>query len=140
MFLWALSQTSSYLSHPHCAQIDLFGPLSCYVPGQERTTRKSAVNQYKVWILTSVCVVTKLVNCQVLEKSDSSSVLDGLTRLGCEVGVPSFLMCDRGSNMLKALREVEVGMKNLKLQMYEEKGIKFSVCSVGWHNEHGLVE
>ena len=123
-----------------CAQIDLFGPLTCYVPGLERTTRKNAQTSVKVWILTSVCIVTKIVNCQVLEKTDASGVLDGLTRLSCEVGVPSFILCDQGSNVIKALREVDVCMKNLKLQMFNEKGIKFDVCSVGGHNEHGLVE
>ena len=41
---------------------------------------------------------------------------------------------------MKAIREAEVSMLNLKLQMYQEKGIRFEVCSVGGHNEHGLVE
>ena len=45
-----------------CAQIDLFGPLNCYIPGFERTTRKNSQISIKTWILTSVCVVTKLVN------------------------------------------------------------------------------
>ena len=88
----------------------------------------------------NVCVVTKLVNCQVLEKTDASGILDGMTRLSCEVGVPSYLLCDQGSNLMKALREAEVCMKNLKLQLFQEEGIKFDVCSVGGHNEHGLVE
>ena len=80
------------------------------------------------------------VNCQVLEKSDACGVLDGLTRLCCEIGVPSYILCDQGSNVTKALREAEVSMKNLELQIFNAKGIKFDVCSVGGHNEHGLVE
>ena len=91
-------------------------------------------------MLTTVCLVTKLVNAQVIEKSDASGILDGMTRLGCEVGVPSILLADQGSNLVKALTEVEVPLVNLKLEMYKEKGIKFEVCSVGGHNEHGLVE
>ena len=63
-----------------------------------------------------------------------------MTRLGCEVGIPSLLLCDQGNNIVKALREAEVSMVNLKLQLYQEKGIRFEVCSVGGHNEHGLVE
>ena len=63
-----------------------------------------------------------------------------MTRLGCEVGLPSYLLCDQGSNIMKALREAEVSLKNLQLQLFQEKGIKFEVCSVGGHNEHGLVE
>ena len=123
-----------------CAQVDLFGPLFCYVPGYERKTRNTAPAQVKTWILTTVCEVTKLVNCQVIEKSDSSGILDGMTRLGCEVGIPSILLCDQGSNLMKAIREAEVTMVNLQLQLREEKGIKFEVCPVGGHNEHGLVE
>ena len=123
-----------------CSQVDLFGPLFCFVPGHERRTRRTAPAQVKTWILTCVCEVTKLVNCQVLEKSDSSGILEGMTRLGCEVGVPSILLCDQGSNIMKALRETEVSMVNLKLQLFQEKGIKFEVCAVGGHNEHGLVE
>ena len=123
-----------------CGQVDLFGPLYCYVPGHERNTRRTNPSQVKTWVLTTVCQVTKLVNAQVIEKSDASGILDGMTRLGCEVGVPSILLADQGSNLVKALTEVEVPLVNLKLEMYKEKGIKFEVCSVGGHNEHGLVE
>ena len=123
-----------------CCQVDLFGPLYCYVPGHERSTRNKPAAQVKTWILTCVCEVTKLVNCQVVEKSDASGILDGITRLGCEVGVPSLMLADQGSNLMKAIREAGVTLLNLKLQIYEEKGIKMEVCSVGGHNEHGLVE
>ena len=123
-----------------CAQTDLFGPVYCYVPGHERSTRRTTPAQVKTWILTTVCEVTKLVNAQVIEESDASGILDGMTRLGCEVGIPSILLADQGSNLVKAIREAEVSMLNLKLQMYQEKGIRFEVCSVGGHNEHGLVE
>ena len=84
--------------------------------------------------------MTKLVNCQVIEKSDASGILDGITRLGCEVGLPSLMLADQGSNLMKAIREAEVTLVNLKLQIYEEKGIQMEVCSVGGHNEHGLCE
>ena len=123
-----------------CCQVDLFGPLYCYVPGYQRSTRNRSAAQVKTWILTSVCVVTKLVNCQVIEKSDASGILDGITRLGCEVGLPSLMLADQGSNLMKAIREAEVTLVNLKLQIYEEKGIQMEVCSVGGHNEHGLCE
>ena len=84
--------------------------------------------------------MTKLVNCQVVEKSDASGILDGITRLGCEVGLPSLMLADQGSNLMKAVREDAVTLVNLKLQVMQEKGIKMEVCSVGGHNERGLVE
>ena len=123
-----------------CCQIDLFGPLYCYVPGYERSVRGRQARQVKTWVLTSVCVVTKLVNCQVVEKSDASGIMDALTRLGCEAGLPSLLLSDQDSTLMKAIREAEVNLVDLKLQMYSEKGIQMEVCSVGGHNEHGLVE
>ena len=96
-----------------CCQVDLFGPVYCYVPGHERSTRNTAALQVKTWVLTSVCEVTKLVNAQVIEKSDASGILDGLTCLGCEVGVPSLLLADQDSALMKAIREAEVTMLNL---------------------------
>ena len=123
-----------------CAQIDIFGPISCYVPGYQKGTRNRPVATVKTWVLTSVCVVTKLVNCQVLEQTDASGILDGITRLACEVGLPIIMLAYQGSNLMKAIREAQVTLVNLKLQIYEEKGIKLEVCSVGGHSEHGLVE
>ena len=123
-----------------CCQADLFGPISCYVPGFEKTTRSRPASSVKTWILTSVCVVTKLVNCQVIEKSDASAILDAMTRLGCEVGLPSIVLADQDSSLMKAIREAEVNLVNLKLELHEVKGIQLEVCSVGGHNEHGLVE
>lgn len=66
-----------------CAQVDLFVPVYCCMPGYECNLRNRNHLQVKTWILTSVCAVTKLVNVQVLEKTDAGDILDGLTRLGC---------------------------------------------------------
>ena len=123
-----------------CCQVDLFGPITCYVPGYEKSTRARPASSVKTWILTSVCVVTKLVNCQVIEKSDASAILDAMTRLGCEVGLPSVMLADQDSTLMKAIKEAKVNLVNLKLELHEEKGIQLELCSVGGHNEHGLVE
>ena len=76
-----------------CCQVDLFGPIYCYVPGYERNLRRRNAAQVKTWILTSVCEVTKLVNVQVIEKSDASGILDGLTRLGMDVKLACLACC-----------------------------------------------
>ena len=75
-----------------------------------------------------------------MEKSDASGILDGITKLGCEVGLPSLMLADQGSNLMKAVREDAVTLVNLKLQVMQEKEIKMEVCSVGGHNKRGLVE
>ena len=123
-----------------CCQVDLFGPMYCYVPGYERNLRTRTAASVQTWILVSACPVTKLVNAQVVEKSDASGILDAVTRLCCEIGVPSILLADSDSALVKAIRDMEVTMVDLKLQMFNERGIRFELCSVGGHNEHGLVE
>ena len=50
------------------------------------------------------------------------------------------MLSEQGSTLMKAIREADVSLLNLKLQVYEEKGIRMEVFSVGGHNEHGLDE
>ena len=87
-----------------------------------------------------VCPVTRLTNLQVIEKSDNSAMVDGVTRLSCEVGVPKIIMVDEESALLKAVKEVEVNLVDTKLKLSTEYGIEFSVCPVSGHNQHGQVE
>lgn len=74
---------------------DLYGPLDVYVPGFERKTRNRSVLAAKVYIFVSVCPVTKLLNLQVIESKSVDGIIDGLTRLGCEVGFPIFFLLDQ---------------------------------------------
>ena len=53
-------------------QVDLFGPLMVFVPGFEKRTRNRQVLEAKVWIMTTVCLTTRAVNLQVLEKENAS--------------------------------------------------------------------
>ena len=68
------------------AQMDMFGPIKVYVPGFERNTRNRNVLEAKCWVVTFACPVTRLINLQVVERSDASGVVDAVTRLSCEVG------------------------------------------------------
>ena len=69
--------------------------------------------------LVFACPVTRLLNLQVIEKSDSSGVVDGLTRLSCEVGIPKILLMDQDTALIKVMSEVEVNFKNLELKLHE---------------------
>ena len=122
------------------AQMDMFGPVGVYVPGFERNTRNRQVLEAKCWVLVFACPVTRLLNLQVIEKSDSSGVIDGLTRLACEVGIPKILMMDQDPPLLKAMSEVELSFKDTRLKLHEEWGIEFFTCPVSGHNQHGHVE
>ena len=119
---------------------DLYGPCHIYVPGHAMKTRHRAVVEAKCYVLVTVCPVTKLVNLQVMEDKSADGVIDGITRLCCEVGVPSMMLVDKESGILKALNEAEVDIRNLDLLLHKEKGMRFKCCPVSGHNYHGLVE
>jgi len=66
--------------------------------------------------------------------------VEGVTRLGCEIGMPKLVLTDQDSGIVKMLKEAEVNMKDINLILFKEKGINFKVCPVSGHNYHGLVE
>ena len=120
--------------------MDLFGPVTLYVPGRERETRNNPSQSYKAWVLVMICPVTKLCNLQVCEKSDASGILDALTRMFCKSGVPKVLLCDEDSAVVKGLREVEIDIRNLEHNLITEYGTSFKIVPVSGHNMNGLVE
>ena len=122
------------------AQCDLWGPLTVYVPGREKETRNSKALSSKVYAMMFVCVITKLINIQIVESKDVEGICDGLTRLSCEVGTPANLLIDQEASLMKSLREGEVDLLNIKLEIQRRAGVNFEVCPVQGHNHHGLVE
>ena len=122
------------------AQMDLFGPYRVFVPGFEKNTRHRSVLEAKVWVMCVVCSTTRLVNLQVLEKSDAGGIICGVTRLACEVGLPKFLLCDQDKAIMSALENAEFSYRDLQLKLHHQKGIVFNYCAVGGHESHGLVE
>ena len=122
------------------AQVDLLGPVKVYVPGFNKNTRNRNVLEAKCWGLVFVCPVTRLTNIQVIEKSDSAGIIDGLTRLSCEIGVPKVVLIDEDSALVKAMREVEVDIVDTQMKVHTEFGIEFSICPVAGHHYHGQVE
>ena len=84
--------------------------------------------------------MTRLLNLQVVEKSDGSGIIDAVTRLSCEAGIPKILMMDQDPAIIKALSEVEYEYHDTKMKLHEELGIEFFTCPVSGHNQHGQVE
>ena len=124
----------------YACQADLFGPVAVYAPGASKDLRGRPAKSCKVWCLVFACPVTRLINCQVVERSDHSGVLDGITRLAAEVGFPKYLMVDQDGAVMKGLREAKVSLRDLQHKIYVEHGVVFSTCPVGGHNQHGQVE
>ena len=122
------------------AQLDLFGPCTVYVPGYERETRGRKALATEVYVMVFACPSTRLVNLQVIEGKNSGCIIDGITRMSCEIGIPKYLMIDDDDGIQLALRELEVNIRDLKYQLHREKSIIFQVCPVSGHNQHGQVE
>ena len=121
-------------------QADLFGPLTHYVPGRERNTRRNPALDSKCYVFAMVCMVTKLVNLQVVETKDIGGISCALTRLGCEVGMPKLFLIDKDSGVMATLKEARLEMLDAKLMIFKEHGVRFETCPVSGHNAHGLVE
>ena len=123
----------------YCTMVDIFGPLVCYCPGYERATRGNS-KQYKVWMLVMCCVSTGTVNVQLIEKEDTGGVMSGFNRFFVECSVPKMMFPDQGSQLLKAMQEVEGYVLDLQYQLSEERGILFKTCLPQSHSQHGRVE
>ena len=133
---------SSYAIAPafYIAQADIYGPITVYVPGRERTTRSNRDMACKAWVMVFICNLSKACNLQVVEGHSAEQLADGLTRLTCEVGVPAMLLIDQDSALMHCLREGDIGLLNLETSMRSRTQIQFELCPVQGHNMHGLVE
>ena len=75
-----IAQEQLMLAPPfYVTMLDLFGPVQSYVPGFERNTRNRKVLECQMYVMTSVCVTTKLVNLQILEGKKVHNIIDGFT-------------------------------------------------------------
>ena len=124
----------------YVCQLDIYGPLHVYVPGHSMALRNKKVLDAKLYVLTFADPVSKCINLQVIENKACDGIVDGITRLGCEVGMPKLILTDQDSGIIKALEESEVSLKDLQLVVYKEKGIMFRTAPVSGHNYHGLCE
>ena len=122
------------------AMCDIYGPVKVYVPGHSMRTRNKEAIDVKVYILVFVCPTTKLTNLQVIETKGADGIAEGLTRLGCEIGIPTYMLADQDSGILKVLKEADIQVADLQVFLYKEKGVKFRTCPVAGHNYHGIVE
>ena len=110
------------------------------MPGFEKTRRNRQTLKSECNVLIFACPVTRLINLQVVEKKDSSWVVDGVMRLSCEIGVPKLLLIDQDATFIKAMSEVEFTYQDAEFQLHRDLGIEFVTCPVSGHNQHGQVE
>merc|ERR1719233_2650572 len=122
--------------------VDLWGPLTSYVPGYEKlgVTRATADKSYNVYIMVFVCAATGTVNCQVIEGKTAEYCMDGFTRFFCETTVPKIVFTDAEGGLLKALKEGEVDLMDMAGNLKQNQGIAFETCVPQGHSAHGKVE
>ena len=91
-------------------QVDLFGPYKTFVPGHEKQTRNKQMLECQVWVLAVVCPTTRLVNLQVVEKTNAGGIICGITTSGCETGLPKHMRWISGtfSNKFTGNREISL--------------------------------
>ena len=124
----------------YVTMLDLCGPFRAYVPGFERETRNRRAIDYKLYIMVSVCVTTKIVNLQVLEGKSADSIIEGFSRLCAEVGIPTKVLVDLDSGALAGFQGAELDFHDLQHRLWTQHGISFATCPKGGHDQHGLVE
>ena len=124
----------------HTAFLDLDGPYEVYVPGFEKNTRNRKTLATKNYLMVFCCPVSKLLNIQVIETKDAFGIIEGLTRLACEVGMPKYLCLDKEPSFMKVVREAQIDLQDLQLRVFKECGVRFQTAPVSAHNFHGLVE
>ena len=124
----------------HTAFLDLDGPYEVYVPGFEVNTRNRKTLATKNYLMVFCCPVSKLLNIQVVENKDAFGIIEGLTRLACEVGMPKYLCLDKEPSFMKVVKEAQIDLQDLQLRVFKECGVRFQTAPVSAHNFHGLVE
>ena len=120
--------------------VDMWGPLSVYAPGYEKSTRSTAAKKYKAYFLIFVCAVTGMCNVQLIEGKDTPSVLDGCTRFFNETTVPKIMLPDDDGAFIRAFTRGEISLSDISGHLYREKGILFEICPPQGHSAHGKAE
>ena len=117
----------------YMSQVDLAGPFPSYSPHHKRTT-------VKVWMAVFCCSTTSTVSIKIMDSYSSTSFIQAVIRLACEVGYPKKLYPDEGSQLLKSCEDVQFNYRDVKNKLYTDSKIDFEPCPVGAHYMHGRVE
>ena len=117
----------------YITQTDLCGPFNSHSKHNKRAT-------VKVWISVYVCTTTSMTNLKVMDGYDTTQFLMAFSRFACEVGFPSKLLVDPGSQVVKGCEEMLLNMCNMRGALKRECGVDFDKCPVGGHNYQGKVE
>ena len=85
-----IKETQLALAPPmYFCQMDLFGPITLFVPGKEKETRSTKAQEaVQGHVMVFACPTTRLINMQVIETAKPCDIISGVSRLACEIGIP----------------------------------------------------
>lgn len=90
-------------------------------------------------VLILVCCLTQAVALYVLERYDTASVIQALTRHSSRYAYPKYLLPDEGAQLLK-LKDLQIEFRDLQARLWTQQRIILDTCNPKAHNEHGRVE
>ena len=114
-------------------QVDLSGPYKAYSPHNKRAT-------IKIWLVVFCCSTTSTTIIKCMDDYSTPSFVQSFIRFSCDVGFPKKLLCDEGSQLVKACQEMKLSFMDLGSQLHKDINVDFEVCPVGGHSMHGKVK
>ena len=115
------------------SQLDLSGPYLAYQPQNKRKT-------VKIWLIVFCCCSTSAVSIKVMDDYSATSFIMAFTRFACDRGFPRKLLCDEGSQLVKACKEMNFNLQDVQSNLTKLHKVDFQVCPVQGHYMHGKVE
>jgi hypothetical protein len=134
--LGKLHQTRLTVAPPfYVCQVDLFGPLSAQCEHNHRS-------KVKIYGAVFKCPATSAVAINVMQAYSTEAFLQAYTRFASRYGHPSELAIDQGSQLVAACKSMQISLVDVTSQLSSQfqVGVKYSVCAVEGHNQHGQVE
>ena len=118
----------------YVTQVDLAGPFQAHCHHHKRNT-------IKIWFSVFCCATTSTTSIKLMEDYSTSAFINSFIRLSSDVGFPKKMICDSGSQIIKACESMNLKFRDLQFQLRQESaGIEFDICPVGGHNMNGRVE
>ena len=114
-------------------QIDLSGPYQSFSPQNKRKT-------IKLWLVVFCCCSTTAVKIKVMDDYGTSSFILAFNRFANDHGYPKRLLCDEGSQLIKACKEMRLNFLDIKSKLMRDSKVEFELCPVQGHSMHGKVE
>jgi hypothetical protein len=117
----------------YICQVDLAGPFLAYDTHNKRKT-------IKVYMAVFCCSTTSATKIKIMDSYSTTSFIHAFSRFACDVGFPSRMLADQGSQLVKGCQSANFSFSDAKFRLHRDAHVSLDVCPVGGHNMHGKVE